>query len=88
MKKIALILGLLMLAPGSLHARDESTKYGIISSGVIMVYFGSRLITRGSYSTFDKIFEVVGGTALIAAGLASIVLSGEITHKIENLYYK
>lgn len=89
MKISGIILGLLIATtiPTYAHA-DESTKYGLVASSVLLVYFGGRLLTRGSYSKFDKVFEVFGGCALIIAGFAGIVLSREISQEIERLYYK
>lgn len=89
MKISGYILMLLLVTTIPTNARDESTtKYGLVASSVLLVYFGGRLLTRGSYSTFDKFFEVIGGCALILTGFAGIVLSGEISREIENLYYK
>lgn len=89
MKISGYILGLLLFTTIPAHAGYESARTnGLIAASVILVYFGGRLLTRGSYSKLDKIFEVVGGCALIAAGFAGIVLSGEISHEIEKLYHK
>ncbi|CAN5192843.1 hypothetical protein BH09DEP1_BH09DEP1_6840 [soil metagenome] len=89
MKISGIILGLLLFTtmPTYSSNNDKSTKYGLVGSSVLLVYFGCRLLTRGSYSKFDKVFEVLGGSALIVAGFAGIVLSEELSRRIEKLYY-
>ena len=82
------ILSLLLLTTVPVHASYESARTnGIIAASAVVAAGGTIVLCRRSYSTTDKVFEVIGGLALIAAGFAGIVLSGEISRKIEKLYY-
>lgn len=89
MKISTSILSLILIITIPMHGSYESARTnGIIGASVVLVGGGTLILCRRSYSTFDKVFETVGGLALIAAGFAGIVLSGEISRKIEKLYYK
>ncbi|GMU19655.1 MAG: hypothetical protein AMXMBFR12_08470 [Candidatus Babeliales bacterium] len=90
MKSTKYILSLLMLTTIPIHATSNETirTWALAQAGVVLVAGGTIVLCRKSYSKFDKIFEVIGGAALIAAGIAGIVLSGEISHLIEKHYYR
>lgn len=89
MKITTALLSLLLITTIPMRASYESARTnGIIGASVVLVAGGTLLISRRSYSTFDKVFETIGGLALIAAGFAGIVLSGEVSRKIEKLYHK
>ena len=84
-----IILAVLIATTVPAYASNESLRtQGLVAASVLLVAGGTIVLCRRSYSKFDKIFEVIGGAILIAAGVAGIVLSGEISQKIEQLYYK
>lgn len=89
MKISGYILSLLIITTVPVEGSYESARTnGLIAASALLVAGGTIVLCRRSYSKFDKIFEVIGGLALITAGFAGIVLSGEISRKIEKLYYK
>lgn len=89
MKISGIILLALIVTTVPSYASNESVRtQGLVAASVLLVAGGTIVLCRRSYSKFDKIFEIIGGTALIALGVAGIVLSGEISKEIEHLYYK
>lgn len=89
MKLSGIILGFLLLTTIPVAGNNSAIRtQGLVTASACLVAGGTYLLCRRSYGKIDKLFEVVGGLALIAAGVAGIVLSGEISDKIEELYYK
>lgn len=88
MKISKILLGFLVLTTVPAKASDHTMRtQGLVTVSAILAAGGIYLLCRRSYGKIDKIFEVIGGAVLLAAGIAGIVLSGEISHKIEQLYY-
>lgn len=88
MKISGIILGLLMVTTIPAYGGNETTRQGIVAISVLLAAGGTMVLCRRSYSKFDKILEIIGGSVLIAAGIAGVVLSGEISRVIEKGYYK
>jgi glucokinase len=87
MKISGIILGLLIVTTIPSYGGNE-TKQGLTTIAVLVAGAGTYVMCRRSYSKFDKICEVIGGAVLLAAGVAGVVLAGDISNKIERLYYK
>lgn len=85
-KKVILLTLILSCSTSYPTSNEEIRTKGIVAAGVLLTAGGTYILCRRSTSIPMKTFEIIAGAALIAAGIAGIVLSGDLAHEIENLF--
>lgn len=89
MNKSSFILGLLLTISLPSHASNGTIRtQGLTAVGVIVAAGGTWMLTRRSPSRADQLMDTVCGAGYLLAGLAMIVLSGELSDTIERFARK
>ncbi len=87
LKKLVLIT-LLAGGTSNMHAASthEIRTWGVVTAGVLVTWAGVHVLIRQNHDIANRMFDVMLGLALVAAGLSGIVMSDKISRQIEHIF--
>ncbi len=87
-KKMMLGLSLFSLAhtqPIAASSYHDMRTQGLIYLGVILGAFGANQVTKRSENNWRTFTDMASGITLLAAGIVTIALSGQLVHDLDHL---